>query len=618
MTDPAAWGIDSTYRDNAGHWHGAPPTTVDALLAAMGAEDRPAPQGTGHDDPVWVLDVGQAPALEGRWLLRTEDGADLTVEGSLPPDLPPGYHQLRRQEDDHHRLLIVSPGGCFPSGDLRTWGWAVQLYALRSAQSWGIGDLADLGRLARWSADRGAGVVMVNPLHAPLPTAAQQASPYFPSSRCFRNPLYLRVENVPGVVSRGEDLEALAAAGRSLNADRHIDRDAAWRLKLGALERLWDGFGGDPSFDRYCEDQGPALAAYATFCVLVERYGAPWWQWPDGLQGPDGPEVLRFVDAYHRRIRFHQWLQWLLDAQLASVGENVGLIQDLAIGVDPAGADAWLWQDCVASAAKVGAPPDEFNTQGQDWGLSPFDPWRLRSVGYEPYIRTLRAGFRHAGGLRIDHVMGLFRLFWIPAGSGPAEGTYVRYSFQEMLGILALESHRASAYVVGEDLGTVEDSVREELGRRDVLSYRLMWFEQGPPRHFPLRSLGAVTTHDLPTVAGLWSGADLEEQQRLGLAPNVEGSAELRRRLGEWSGVDEDAPAEKAVLGAYRLLAEAPSVVVTPTLDDALLVSERPNMPGTTDQRPNWSLALPQPLEQVEADPTVAEVAATLDRGRQP
>ncbi|MDQ3679244.1 MAG: 4-alpha-glucanotransferase [Actinomycetota bacterium] len=618
MTDPAAWGIDSTYRDNAGHWHGAPPTTVDALLAAMGAEDRPAPQGTGHDDPVWVLDVGQAPALEGRWLLRTEDGADLTVEGSLPPDLPPGYHQLRRQEDDHHRLLIVSPGGCFPSGDLRTWGWAVQLYALRSAQSWGIGDLADLGRLARWSADRGAGVVMVNPLHAPLPTAAQQASPYFPSSRCFRNPLYLRVEDVPGVVSRGEDLEALAAAGRSLNADRHIDRDAAWRLKLGALERLWDGFGGDPSFDRYCEDQGPALAAYATFCVLVERYGAPWWQWPDGLQGPDGPEVLRFVDAYHRRIRFHQWLQWLLDAQLASVGENVGLIQDLAIGVDPAGADAWLWQDCVASAAKVGAPPDEFNTQGQDWGLSPFDPWRLRSVGYEPYIRTLRAGFRHAGGLRIDHVMGLFRLFWIPAGSGPAEGTYVRYSFQEMLGILALESHRASAYVVGEDLGTVEDSVREELGRRDVLSYRLMWFEQGPPRHFPLRSLGAVTTHDLPTVAGLWSGADLEEQQRLGLAPNVEGSAELRRRLGEWSGVDEDAPAEKAVLGAYRLLAEAPSVVVTPTLDDALLVSERPNMPGTTDQRPNWSLALPQPLEQVEADPTVAEVAATLDRGRQP
>ncbi|MDQ3573589.1 MAG: 4-alpha-glucanotransferase [Actinomycetota bacterium] len=618
MTDPAAWGIASTYRDNAGQWHHVAPNTVDALLGAMGAEDQPSPPGTGPDDPVWVLDAGQDTAVEGRWQLSTEDGADLTVEGSLPPDLPPGYHHLRRQEDDHHRLLIVSPGACFPSGDLRAWGWAVQLYALRSAQSWGIGDFADLGRLARWSAEQGAGVVMVNPFHAPLPTAAQQASPYFPSSRCFRNPLYLRVEDVPGAVSRGEDLEALAAAGRSLNADRRIDRDAAWRLKLGALERLWDGFGGDPSFDRYCKDQGPSLAAYATFCALVERYGAPWWQWPAGLQGPDGPEVLEFVDGYHRRIRFHQWLQWLLDAQLASANQNVGLIQDLAIGVDPAGADAWLWQDCVASAAKVGAPPDEFNTQGQDWGLSPFDPWRLRAAGYEPYIRTLRAGFRHAGGLRIDHVMGLFRLFWIPAGAGPAEGAYVRYPFQEMLAILALESQRAAAYVVGEDLGTVEDSVREELGRRQVLSYRLMWFEPDPPRHFPPRSLGAVTTHDLPTVAGLWSGADLEEQQRLGLAPNVEGSVELRRRLGEWSGVDEDAPAREAVLGAYELLAEAPSVVITPTLDDALLVSERPNMPGTTAQRPNWSLALPKPLEQVEADPVVAEVAATVAAGRQP
>ncbi|MDP8976112.1 MAG: 4-alpha-glucanotransferase [Actinomycetota bacterium] len=615
-SDPAAWGIAPGYQDTNGEQRRAPSSTVDAILAAMGSEGRPTPPGEGRDDPVWVVGRGQSRAVEGWWRLRTEEGADLAVEGSLPPDLPLGYHHMRREEDGHHRLLVVSPGVCFLPEQLRTWGWAVQLYALRSARSWGMGDLADLGRLARWSSEQGAGVVIVNPLHAPLPTPSQQASPYYPSSRCFRNPLYLRVEDVPGAHELGADLEGPAAAGRALNGDRRIDRDAVWRLKMDALERLWEGFGGDPAFEAYCAEQGPALAAYATFCVLVEHHGAPWWDWPTGLRDPEGPEILGFVEEHHRRIRFHQWLQWLADVQLESAGEQVGLIQDLAIGVDPAGADAWLWQDCIASGVKVGAPPDAFNTQGQDWGLPPFDPWRLRAAAYEPYIRTLRAGFRHAGGLRIDHVMGLFRLFWIPAGAGPAEGTYVRYPYEETLGILALESQRAGAFVVGEDLGTVEDFVREELGRRDVLSYRLMWFEDEPPRRFPLRSLAAVTTHDLPTVAGLWSGTDMEEQQRLGLDPNVEGSVELRRRLADWSGVDDDAPVREAVLGAYELLAEAPSAVVTPSLDDALLVSERPNVPGTTEERPNWSLALPKLLEEVEADPTVAEVAATLGRHR--
>jgi len=618
VSDASAWGIAPGYRDTKGEQRRAPSSTVDAILATMGAEDRPEPRSTGPDDPVWVVGAGQRRSLEGRWQLRTEDGADLVLEGSLPPDLPLGYHHMRREEDDHHRLLVVSPGVCFLPERLRTWGWAVQVYALRSARSWGIGDLGDLARLARWSSDQGAGVVMVNPLHAPLPTPTQQASPYYPSSRCFRNPLYVRVEDVPGARSAGVDLEALAGAGRALSAERRIDRDSVWRLKLDALERLWEGFGGDPAYDRYCDEQGPALAAYATFCALVERYGAPWWEWPIGLRDPDGPDVLGFVDDHHRRIRFHQWIQWLLDVQLGSASEHVGLIQDLAVGVDPAGADAWLWQDCIVSGVKVGAPPDVFNTQGQDWGLPPFDPWRLRAAGYEPYIRTLRAGFRHAGGLRIDHVMGLFRLFWIPADAAPTEGTYVRYPYEETLGILALESHRAGAFVVGEDLGTVEEFVREELARRDMLSYRLMWFEPEPPRHFPLRSLGAVTTHDLPTVAGLWSGTDLEEQQRLGLDPNVEGNAQLRLRLGEWSGVDEDAPEREAVLGAYELLAEAPSAVVTSTLEDALLVSERPNVPGTTDERPNWCLALPKSLEEIEADHTVAEVAATLGRPRRP
>jgi 4-alpha-glucanotransferase len=286
-------------------------------------------------------------------------------------------------------------------------------------------------------------------------------------------------------------------------------------------------------------------------------------------------------------------------------------MQDLAIGVDPGGADSWIWQDVLAPGISVGAPPDEYNTQGQDWGLPPFDPWKLRDVAYEPFIETVRAGFRHAGGLRFDHVMGLFRLFWIPEGSSAKHGTYVRYPSDALLDILALESVRAGAYVVGEDLGTVEPSTRETLRDRNVLSYRLVWFEGEPPRSFPTQSLAAVTTHDLPTVAGLWSGADLEAQRERGMKPNEASTAELRDRIQRWTGLPSDAPVTDVTRRVHELLAEAPSMLVTATLDDALDVEERPNYPGTMDET-NWSVALPVPLEEIESDPRAAAIARTL------
>ncbi|MEO7836494.1 MAG: 4-alpha-glucanotransferase, partial [Acidimicrobiales bacterium] len=431
-------------------------------------------------------------------------------------------------------------------------------------------------------------------------------------------PLYLRVEQVPGAAEVTPDLARLAAAGRALNQDRRIDRDEVWRLKLLALEGLWRAFRehGDPGFDAYCDAEGGALAGYAAFCALAEEYPGPWSAWPAGLQNPDGAEVLDFVDAHRDRIRFHQWVQWLLDGQLAAAGAEIALVNDLAIGVDPEGADAWLWRDCFARGVRVGAPADEFNTQGQDWGLPPFDPWRLRAAAYEPFVRTLRAGFRHAGGMRVDHVMGLFRLFWIPEGAGAQHGTYVQYPAAEMLGILALESQRAGAYVVGEDLGNVENSVRDELAAAGVLSYRLLWFEDRPPKEFPAQALAAVTTHDLPTVAGLWSGEDLAEQERLGLSPNVEGTLEIYERLRHWTGVSDAASPDEVVTALYRLLAEAPSAVVTATLEDALVVEERPNVPGTTDERPNWSLALPRPIEELETDELVQVLTHALASGR--
>ncbi|MGH9179166.1 MAG: 4-alpha-glucanotransferase [Acidimicrobiales bacterium] len=617
MADGGRWGVQPGYHDFRGVWRDAPDDTVRAALGAMGAgrQPEPAPAGTvDPDSPVHVVTQGERLGLAGRWSLLTEDGAQLVVDGGLPADLPPGYHRLRREEDGHLARLVVSPGTCVLPGDRRTWGWAVQLYAARSRSSWGMGDLADLARLGQWSAGQGAGMALVNPLHAALPVGPQQASPYSPSSRCFRSPLYLRVEDVPEAASLGPELAPLAAAGRALNERRHIDRDEVWRLKSEALWKAWARFQGDPGFDRYLEQEGPALAGFATFCVLAEEHGVPWSEWPPGLRHPDSPDVVAFVARAYGRVRFHQWLQWHLDRQLARAGEAVGVVQDLAIGVGPAGADAWYWQECFALDMRVGAPPDEFAAEGQDWGLPPFDPWQLRAAAYEPFIATLRAALRHAGGVRIDHVMGLFRLFWVPAGSSPAEGVYVSYPWKDLLGILALESHRAGAWVVGEDLGTVEPFVREELARRRVLSYRLLWFEPEPPRCWPAQSLAAVTTHDLPTVAGLWTGADEAEQVEIGVDPNAESTAGIRARLRRWTGLDQGAPVDKVVRRSYELMAEAPSPVVAATLDDALLVEERPNVPGTTSQRPNWCLALPRSLEDIEADPVVADVAATLAR----
>jgi 4-alpha-glucanotransferase len=311
-------------------------------------------------------------------------------------------------------------------------------------------------------------------------------------------------------------------------------------------------------------------------------------------------------------------VQWLLDVQLARAAAELPVMQDLPIGVDPDGADAWAWQDVLATDVTVGAPPDKYNALGQDWGLPPFIPHKLRAAAYEPFRQTVRATLRHAGGLRIDHVMGLFRLYWIPQGMDPSLGAYVRYPADELLAIVALESQRARALVVGEDLGTVEEGVQERLAAHRLLSYRLLWFETDPPARYPELALAAVTTHDLPTIAGLWAGADLRIQRQLGLRPNEEGLREIRKRLRAMAGLAEDAAIEEVVVGAHQLLSRAPSVVVTATLEDALAVEERPNMPSTTTEWPNWSLALPASLEDLETQRLARAVADALRRRRPP
>jgi 4-alpha-glucanotransferase len=597
--DLAAWGIDDGYWDAAGQWRQVPAETIEAIAASMGAEGRERPPDSS---PLWFVRAGHVEFLRSTADLVLEDGTQVRGVDALPPDLPPGYHDLVPRDGGPTTRLVVTPGRCHLPHELRTWGWAVQLYGARSSQSWGIGDLADLRWLQRWAERQGAGVLALNPLHAAGPALPQQASPYYPSSRCFRNPLFLRIEEVPGV----EDVEALAAQGRALNDDRRIDRDRVWALKREALEAAFARLRPDVERDE-------ALERWARYCAIADEHGNGWSSWPEELRRPDSPAVAAYAEAHADRVRFHAWLQVVLDEQL---GRTAGfpVIHDLAVGFDAGGADAWAWQDTLALDMRVGAPPDEFNTAGQDWGLPPFVPWKLRAAGYQPLIETLRAGFRHAGGLRVDHVMGLFRLFWLPASGG--SGGYVRYPAQELLDILALESHRARAFVVGEDLGTVEDAVRAELHDRGVLSYRLLWFEPEAPEQYPEQALSAVTTHDLPTVAGLWTGSDREDQRSAGLSPNDGGEDEVRRRLQYAAGLPDEATAEEAVLGAYRALGRAPSRLLLATLDDALVVTERPNMPGTVDQWPNWSIALPRPIDDLEGDALVDGVAHALERGQ--
>jgi 4-alpha-glucanotransferase len=276
--------------------------------------------------------------------------------------------------------------------------------------------------------------------------------------------------------------------------------------------------------------------------------------------------------------------------------------------------DAWRWQDLLAPGISVGAPPDEFNHAGQDWGLPAFLPGRLAAAGYEPFVETIRSSLTRQGGLRIDHVMGLFRLWWIPDGAGPADGAYVRYPARDLLDIVALESVRHQAVVVGEDLGTVEPGVRDELAARDVLSYRLLWFEDDLPARWPSCAMAAVSTHDLPTVRGLWEGSDRETLRDLGVAANDDGIADVRRRLVAAADLDEDATADDAVVAAHRALGRAPARLVCATLDDLMVVAERPNIPGAPPEHPNWSLALPRPIEDLDGSAIVAAVSEELQR----
>lgn len=474
------------------------------------------------------------------------------------------------------RRLSLPNEPCWPA-PRRTWGWSIQLYALRSRESWGIGDLADLRRFARWSRQAGASLILLNPLGAQTPALPYQPSPYYASSRRFRNMVYLRVEEIQG--AQRVDISSEREAALRLNADRLIDYDQVFELKTRALRKVHRSVPNPKGLDPYVRRQGAALREFAHFNASRDTSG------PDGDPGGD----------------FYMWLQFHLDRQLARASREIGLITDVPVGFAADGFDAWRWQDYVAPRMRVGAPPDEFFRDGQDWGIPAFNPWQLERASWEPFVEAIRSAGAHSVGIRLDHVMGLFRLFWIPEGMSAASGGYVKYPAPILLSLLADESRRANAFVIGEDLGLVEPTVRRHLKRKGSLSYRLVWFEGSEPEQWPRDAVASVGTHDLPTVAGIWTGSEPEHRLH-----------HLREKLVSMTHLPDETPPLEVAIDVYRRLALGRPRIVLVSMEDALGVHERPNVPGTTTEMPNWRLALPVPIDEIETSDGPRRIAAAM------
>lgn len=693
-----AYGVATEFWDWQGRHTTVPRSTILAVLDALGvvasseeeitfalgeARDRawrrtlPNVVVTREAQPLRIpVHVDHGAGVEA-WV-ETEDGGrrDLvqedrlveprTVTGRLvgeasflvPADLPLGWHSLYARHPGGLSAcpLVVTPARLELPAQVaadRAWGFMTQLYSVRSRQSWGLGDLADLAELADWSArEHGAGFVLVNPLHAAEPVPPMEPSPYLPTTRRFVNPVYLRVEDIREVAYlpatdravvewQAEEMWALNDTGDAL------DRNRVWEAKRAALETVFAqprSAARQRAFEAFCVREGQGLVDFATWCALAERYGLPASRWPGHARDPRSQAVAQIREELADRVEFHMWLQWCLDEQLARVqatakeaGMPIGVMHDLAVGVHPEGADTWALADVLATDVTVGAPPDAFNQQGQDWSQPPWRPDRLADLGYAPYRDMLRTVLRHAGGLRVDHIIGLFRLWWVPRGARPDQGTYVRYDHEALVGILALEAHRAGAVVVGEDLGTVEPWARDYLRERGLLGTSILWFEKDgagrplPPQAWRELCLATVTTHDLPPTSGYLAGEHIDLRQRLGLltraveeeiAVDEADRLAVLRQLRELGLLADAATEREQVEALHRFITWTPARLLGVALADAVGDRRTMNQPGTNDEYPNWRLPLadgtgrPVLLEDVMTSVRAASLARSVhERG---
>jgi len=665
----AALGVDASSPERIdlalAHAEDAPWRRVlPPVLVLTEGDASSVPVHVRHGDPVevWLeLDAEagggrrEAAQLDEYTEPRTIDGRETgRATFRLPADLPLGWHTLRASgpSGDAHCVVVVTPRRLELPAHLeerRAWGFMAQLYSVRSQESWGVGDLADLAEIMRLSGHRcGADFVLINPLHAAEPIAPMSPSPYLPTTRRFVNPLYIRPEDV-------RETAYLSAADRSLvewagepvrtatTDTGPIDRDAAWAAKKSALEVIFAAprsAARQDAFERFRADQGEGLEGFALWCALNETYGRP-GEWPEGAHDPSSSFVAQARTDLADRVTFHCWLQWVADEQLAAAqraahegGMRIGVMHDLAVGVHPEGADVWALGDVLARHVGVGAPPDMYNQQGQNWSQPPWRPDALARAGYAPYRDMLRTVLRHAGAIRIDHILGLFRLWWIPDGCAPDEGAYVRYDHEALVGILCLEAARAGAVVIGEDLGLVEPWVRGYLSERGVLGTSVLWFEQRddrplPPEKYRRLALATVTTHDLPPTAGYLADEHVAIRERLGLlsepAAVVRRAAEAERErfldlLDERGLLSED-PSEREIVEAlHRLVMQTPSVLVGVALVDAVGERRAQNQPGTNEEYPNWKVPLADgagrlvTVDELFDNPRLRSLVAALNR----
>ncbi|MCL4684380.1 4-alpha-glucanotransferase [Myxococcota bacterium] len=622
------------------------------------------------DAAEWRLELhaenGPVAVAEGRVAdLIVDRSAGSEVQLSLPARPPLGYHEVRFFLEGSGvsyggvQRFVMAPWTALPVAEKlagrRAFGLWTNLYTVRGNAGQGVGDLSDLGELLAWCAEAGGAFVGVNPLHA-VANRGLAITPYSPSSRLFRNVLMLDVEAVPELAACGEARARLVEPGfqqqlAALRAAATIDHGAVLDAKLAVLRLLHACFrragAAAPraaDFAQFRAREGTALEDFATWEVLAEHFGAPgapacdWRHWPAPYRDPRAPAVAEFRRTQGAEVEFRAWLQFELDAQLArasargrDAGLAIGVYQDLAVGSAPDSADTWMAQDLVAHGATVGAPPDDYAPDGQNWGFPPLDPHRLRADGYRLWSRLLRANLAHAGALRIDHAMGLQRLFWIPDGQPGHAGAYVKSRFDEMLGVLALESRRAGALIIAEDLGTVPEAFRAQLADWSILSSAVVYFERAdgvhrPAATYPIDALATVQTHDLVPLAGHADGADLRIRRRAGQLPDddalmraLAARADEHRALLDRLRADGLLPADGEVDAAalaravHRFLATTRSVLVAASLDDLAFETEPVNVPGISVERHrSWSRRMTRTLATLRRDPVVQEILAEL------
>jgi len=689
-------GISTEFWDWKGQHRKPNEETLIACLSAMGvdvdAEDWIDEAFRQADEAPWrqplppcvVVEQGQekyvnahvdagSPAVA--WV-RLEDGTiivldqvenddpDRLIDGRLvgratfrlDTDVPEGYHSLVLESDEQsfEASFIVTPSwlGASSLGPGSVWGLMAQLYSVCGQSSWGVGDFFDLEDLAVWAATKhNADFILINPTHAAQITGHMEPSPYFPSTRRFVNPIYIRPEGIEEYATGSDEVRDAVQQWRRqartvAKTSPEINRDAVWKAKKQALKIIYE-LGRRPGqqmeFESYLSGQGPRLKQYATWCVLTETHGHNWKRWPTPFQNPDSPEVEAFAKENADEVMFYMWLQWICaiqahraQAAATGTGMKIGVMGDLAVGVDREGEETWATPNLFAEGVTVGAPPDAYNQAGQDWRQPPWRPDQLQASSYAPFRAMISSILSSTGALRVDHIIGLFRLWWIPGSMTPAAGAYVRYDHEAMVGILALEAHRASRIIVGEDLGTVEPWVRDYLARRGILGTSVLWFENEPnggpplaPQQWRQLCLGSVTTHDLPPTLGYLAHDHVALRYGLGLLTESL-DEEIRRDANEQSAVlsllrnwgmigeDESDPHE-ILLGLHRFLYQTPAKVKCVALTDIVGDRRAQNQPGTIDEYPNWRIPLSDEtghklsLEEIFTHPGVDEVTGIMN-----